>query len=211
MRILVIGASGRVGEELVSDLSQAGYHVSGTYNVKKPQHQLEHAIQLNLADSTVPQIAEKIHGYDIVYFVAGSRGKDLLQTDLYGSVKVMKALETSTHVDRYVQLSASFSLHPELWQTEELKPLRNFYIAKYFSDCWLLDNTTLNYTILQPGMLLSTKGTGKIELNPKHRAGIPIADVALTLAKLAEHPNTAKKIITVHSGEEPIDGALAKV
>lgn len=30
-------------------------------------------------------------GSDAVYFTAGSRGKDLLQTDAYGAVKTMQA------------------------------------------------------------------------------------------------------------------------
>lgn len=45
---------------------------------------------------------------DIVYFVAGSRGKDLLQTDAFGAVKTMIAAEKSGiklhHVKFYLQL-----------------------------------------------------------------------------------------------------------
>ena len=34
-------------------------------------------------------LSQKLQDIDVIYFVAGSRGKDLLQTDAFGAVKVM--------------------------------------------------------------------------------------------------------------------------
>ena len=41
--------------------------------------------------SSVDDLAKLMKGRDAVYFTAGSRGKDLLQTDAYGAVKTMQA------------------------------------------------------------------------------------------------------------------------
>ena len=49
------------------------------------------------------------------YFVAGSRGKDLLQTDLYGAVKMMQAVEKKGNLKRYIHLSSLFALQPDKW------------------------------------------------------------------------------------------------
>lgn len=41
--------------------------------------------------SSVDDLAKLMKVRDAVYFTAGSRGKDLLQTDAYGAVKTMQA------------------------------------------------------------------------------------------------------------------------
>lgn len=43
-------------------------------------------------------------GSDAVYFTAGSRGKDLLQTDAFGAVKTMQAAKKLS-IERYIMLS----------------------------------------------------------------------------------------------------------
>lgn len=57
-------------------------------------------------------LAALIAGSDAVIFTAGSRGKDLLQTDAYGAVKLMQAAKQAG-INRFVMLSALFSLTPE--------------------------------------------------------------------------------------------------
>lgn len=53
-------------------------------------------------------------GMDAIYFVAGSRGKDLLETDAMGAVKTMQAAEKDG-IKRYIMLSSLYALQPEMW------------------------------------------------------------------------------------------------
>ncbi len=59
-------------------------------------------------------MADIIKGSDAVYFTAGSRGKDLLQTDAFGAVKLMQATELAG-IHRFVLLSSVFANRPEKW------------------------------------------------------------------------------------------------
>jgi len=109
MKLFIVGATGRVGQLLVKQLRQAGHEVfAGT---RQPQAGDDHAIFFDLHDQPAT-LAKVLTGVDAVYFVAGSRGKDLLQTDLNGAVNVMKATELAG-VKRYIQLSSAYDLQPE--------------------------------------------------------------------------------------------------
>lgn len=52
-------------------------------------------------------------------FVAGSRNKDLLQTDAFSAVKPMKIAE-SNGASRYIMLSSAYSLEPNKWYNPEM-------------------------------------------------------------------------------------------
>src|SRR5699024_2471234 len=134
MKVLVIGASGRVGYQLVETLIEDGYKVVGTTRKKEKLFKDANYEQINL-DITGPlDVIEKDipENTNVIIFVSGSRGKDLLQVDLHGAVKTMQAAENKG-IKRYVMLSALFSLQPDKWYT-----LIDYYTAKYFADLYLM-------------------------------------------------------------------------
>ena len=89
-------------------------------------------------------MAEIIKDMDAVYFLAGSRGKDLLQTDAFGAVKLMQACE-QVEVKRFVILSSIFALEPEKWAEEKsLQNITNYNIAKFFANNYLVTNDKLD-------------------------------------------------------------------
>ena len=206
MHILVVGASGRVGKELVADLLQEGHQVTGTTRQKEKlfNNSNYHQIELNLKaqqkeiEATIPKETEAI------YFVSGSRGKDLLQVDLHGAVKTMIAAE-KLNIKRYIMLSALHSLEPEKWTA-----IVDYFTGKHFADLWLINQTNLDYTIVQPGSLTETPGTGKIDVTHLDRDGdISIEDVATALKEVLDHKNTYKKMIPMLSGSTPIAEVIA--
>src|SRR5699024_9453653 len=154
MNILVIGASGRVGGELTQALLDDGHQVTGTTRKEEQlfdapnykQIKLEVTKSLETIEETIPE------GTEAIYFVSGSGGKNVLQVDLHGAVKTMQAAENKG-IKRYVMLSALFSLEPDNWFT-----IIDYYTAKYFADLYLINQTKLDYTILQPGYLAETEG-----------------------------------------------------
>ncbi|KAA8781605.1 NAD(P)H-binding protein [Lactobacillus crispatus] len=202
-----------VGKAVIKSLVDEGYDViaaarrENAVEVVDPEHvTVQH---LDFHDS-LAKIEDEIGHPDAVIFVAGSRGKDLLQTDLNGAVKLMKAAEANG-VKRYVQLSSAFALDQDKWaEIPSLASIIDYDIAKYFSDEWLIHNTNLDYTIIQPGNLMEKQATGKTSFTPEGGEN-SIDDVAQVLVDSLKYDNTIHQVIIMHDGDTPIDEALSKV
>ena len=209
MKILVIGASGRVGKSLTEKLLANNHQVVGTTRQDKTLFNDNNYSQINLdllgeLDDMQKMVPDDI---EAIYFVSGSRAKDLLAIDLHGAIKTMKIAENK-NIEQYIMLSSVFSLETEKWKAEGFNELKDYYIAKHYADEWLIRNTNLNYTILQPSALKETEPTGKIEVNIKHPGENSIEDVASTLVEVLNNKATFKKVITMHSGTTPIKKAI---
>ena len=112
----------------------------------------------------------------------------------------------------FIMLSSIFALEPEKWSQEQsLQKITNYNIAKFFADNYLMNCTSLDYTIIQPSVLKEEDGTGMIELNPEHDGSNPIPDVAEVLCSVLERENTFQKVIKMRGGTTPIDTAITKI
>lgn len=208
MKVLVVGANGRVGSSLVDKLVENGHFVyAGTRreNLTSSSNNVRY-VHIDLFASP-EEIAENMYDAEAVFFVAGSRGKDLLQVDLNGAVKVMRAAE-SKKINRFIMLSSVFALEQDKWNESFLKDITNYNIAKHFADHWLINNTKLDYTILQPGVLKEEPGSGKIDVNIDYPGGNAIENVVDTLVHSLQSPKTIGKVITMCDGKTPIAAAL---
>lgn len=207
MNILVMGASGRVGRKVVDLLVAAGHTVfAGTH--KEHTDLAVPTLAVSLTDDLASmQAALAGHDLDAIFQVAGSRGQNLLQVDAYGAVKLAQAAE-ALGINRFIMLSGFNVTKPNLWPDA----LRDFYIAKFFADEWLINQTKLNYTIIQPGYLTEEEGTGKVALNPDGAAADTaknsIDNVAAVLAATLNEPKTYHQVITMTDGEQSIQQAL---
>ncbi|RVU69962.1 MULTISPECIES: SDR family oxidoreductase [Lactobacillus] len=208
MQIFVVGGSGRVATELIKDLVTDGHQVVAGARHEDKIVKLDQVKPVHLdLHAEVDDLAKLMQGSEVVYFVAGSRGKDLLQTDAFGAVKTMQAAK-KLGIKRYVMLSSLFALQPEKWNLPGLADLTDYNIAKFFADNYLVNQSGLNYTILQPSNLTEEAGTGKISLDVTNMNSNPIPDVAKTLAEIIKYDNTIGKVILMHGGDTPIDEAL---
>lgn len=210
MKILVIGASGRVGSDLVEQLLADNHQVVGTTRDKKKLFDADNYSQLYLdllanKDAIQNQIDDDI---EAVYFVAGSGNKDLLEVDLHGAVKTMQAAQDKG-IKRYIMLSTVFSLNTSKWTSSAIENLKEYYIAKHYADQWLVNSSTLNYTIVQAAALKERAGTGKITVNGSNAGENAIADVAVTLAAVLNADSASKKVFSMQNGETPIKEAIA--
>ena len=213
MKILVVGASGRVGGELVKQLLADEHQVIGTTRQEKKLFDNDNYTQLDLDITASKESIEKQLDQDIdaVYFVAGSGGKDVLEVDLHGAVKTMQAAQDKG-IKRYIMLSSVFSLETEKWDNNpNIADLKDYYISKHYADHWLVNNSSLDYTIVQPGALKERDGTGKITINDTNSGENAIEDVSTTLAAVLTADNTIGKVFNLHNGDIDINEAIATV
>ena len=213
MKILVIGASGRVGGELVKQLLADEHQVIGTTRQEKKLFDNDNYTQLDLDITASKESIEKQLDQDIdaVYFVAGSGGKNVLEVDLHGAVKTMQAAQDKG-IKRYIMLSSVFSLETEKWDNNpNIADLKDYYISKHYADHWLVNNSSLDYTVVQPGALKERDGTGKITINDTNSGENAIEDVSTTLAAVLTADNTIGKVFNLHNGDIDINEAIATV
>lgn len=115
-KIFIFGGSGRVATDLIKDLVADGNTVTGAArhpeNIIKLDGVTSDKLDLH---SDVEDISKQVKGFDAIYFTAGSRGKDLIQTDAMGAIKTMMAAEKAG-VKRYIMLSSMLSLDVDSWK-----------------------------------------------------------------------------------------------
>lgn len=216
--ILVVGATGRVGQRVMQLLqNNVAYHVVGTSSHPTAESPL---IKLDLHDD-FESIRQVVAQFDIVFFTAGSRGKDLLQVDLNGNVKIAQAAE-QVGVERFVQLSSIKSLNQKGWSTPKAGDLTDYNIARHFAD-QMITQSKLDYTIVQAGSLLETEPTDKINVYPigemgqrvnldeAQNRGNTLDDVADVLTETLNYPNLAQRVIEIENGDTPITEALSQI
>lgn len=211
MKVFVAGATGRVAAVLLQALVAQGHEVIA--GARSPEKVLVAdyitPVKLDLHD-TVTHLAQTVKDVEVIYFVAGSRSRDLLQTDAFGAVKMMQVAEMNG-IQRFIMLSSAFSLTPEKWDNPALAGLMDYNIAKFFADNYLVKQTQLDYTILQATALVDGAGTQHIALNENSGRQNTIQNVGETLARLLNHDNTIKQVIQMSDGPVAIDTALATI
>ncbi|MER2063731.1 MAG: SDR family oxidoreductase [Alkalibacterium sp.] len=214
MNVLIVGANGQIGQHLVDELKNEDKHTPIAFvrkeeQVKKFEEQGVEARLGNLEDS-VAEIKERMADIDAVVFTAGSGGSTgsdkTLLIDLDGAVKVIEATKASG-IDRFVMVSAFGADDRDRWN-EELKP---YYVAKHFADMWLMDSS-LNYTVVRPGMLENKESIGKVlakdVITESEVFSIPRVDVAKVIAETLENEATYKKSFDLVTGEDEIKDAF---
>lgn len=163
MNVLVIGANGKVGRRVIKQLKETE-HIS--YAMVRKEEQIQDLKDLGADQVILGDLEENFsHAFkdiDVVIFTAGSGGSTgydkTLNIDLYGAIKAVNYAKESG-VEQFIQVSATDSPNPEAGG-EGIKP---YAVAKHASD-YYIQNSGLNYTIVQPGPLLDDEGTGKIAM-----------------------------------------------
>lgn len=211
LKILVVGANGQIGKQVVHLLSETSDHTVTAMIRKEEQagYFTEKGIKTVLAslEDTVDDLQKAIGDAEAVIFTAGSGGSTgydkTLLIDLDGAVKTIEAAEKA-NVKRYIMVSALQADNRENWN-EKIKP---YYVAKHYADKALM-NSELTYTIVRPGGLLNDAGTGKITVGKNLTRGtIPREDVAKTIVASISEQATFNKSFDVISGETSIEEAI---
>ncbi|ANU09099.1 hypothetical protein A1A1_00650 [Planococcus antarcticus DSM 14505] len=212
MNVLVIGANGQVGRNVVKELAASNHEA--TAMVRK-QEQVDKMKELGASKVVLADLekdfSDAFEGVDAVIFAAGSgpsTGADkTLTIDLWGSVKAAQYAQEKG-VKRFVQLGSVGSNDPDAGG-EAMKP---YLVAKRTAD-ELLQATNLDYTIVRPGALSDEDKSEKIEVSLKgfsslEGRSIPRADVAHVLVDVLDRNNTYNKVFEVLQGDQPASEQL---
>jgi uncharacterized protein YbjT (DUF2867 family) len=215
-RIVVIGGNGRTGRLIVEQLIAAGHSVVAT--IRNPRHMAAmvklgaETVILHLDKSSGPDFQAQFKGADAIIFAAGSATGESSALDRTGTIKTARAAE-SAGVKRYLTISSigastGMKLAGE-WNTEEM---RDYYKQKRAANKYLRE-TSLDWTILEPGGLTDGKGTGKVTLSEAAIAegSIDRADVAAVLIALLATNKSIGHAYQLIGGKTAIDVAVGTV
>lgn len=215
-RIVVVGGHGRTGLLIVEQLIKRGDSVVAT--IRNAKHMVDlvklgaEPAVIDLDLSTGPDFQKVFRGADAIVFAAGSGTGESSALDRTGTVKTIRAA-ASAGVSRYVTISSigastGMRLSGE-WATEEM---RDYYRQKRAANKALRDSS-LDWTIIEPGELTEGKGTGKITLSEAsiEQKSVSRADVAAVVVAVLHEPKTIGRAFQLTSGSTAIEAAVKKV
>jgi uncharacterized protein YbjT (DUF2867 family) len=202
--ILVSGANGTTGRIIIDLLKK-----SETYNpiaMVRNQDQKDHFEKQNVA-TIVADLEENLShvmkNINKVIFAAGSKGKNIIGVDQEGAKRLIDAAKEAG-IEKFVMLSSIGADDPS-----KSDVLVDYLFAKQNADEYLIASG-LDYTIVRPGTLTDTEGTGKIELKEKldSPGSITRTDVAQTLVQALEDDLKKNQVFEIIAGEVLIAKAL---
>ncbi|TMW70443.1 SDR family oxidoreductase [Alteribacter natronophilus] len=211
MRVLIIGANGKVGRHMVKMLGLSTEHeVKAMIRSEDQREKMEElgADEIVIADLE-KDFSHAYEGVDAVIFTAGSGGHTSSeQTEVIDREAAIRSIEEAEKhgMARYIIISAVGAGNPE--KTPE--GIRHYMKAKGAADEALI-NSRLNYTILRPGALSDDDAKGTItaarELKD-HSGEIPREDVASAAVNSLTIEETEHQVFELLSGDTSIGTAL---
>jgi len=208
-KILVIGASGKIGKKITLLLIDNGYAVVALARDKSRVKELSSLGAEVIEADLEEDISSAFTGCDRVVFSAGSGAESsaykTLTIDLWGACKAIdKAKEN--RIKHFVMVSSRGADDPD----EGPEAIKPYLVAKHFADNHLIASG-LNYTILRPGRLLDECGTGLIKtsrpVNPDEQV-ISRDDTARVIYYCLTDNKVTGKIYELYKGSEPLNMIL---
>ncbi|WP_299034740.1 SDR family oxidoreductase [uncultured Pseudokineococcus sp.] len=220
MKVLIVGAHGKVARHLTPRLVEGGHEVVGL--VRNPDHvaDLESdgaaPVVLDIETATSADLSPHVRGADAVVFAAGAGGKGGSErkqhVDRDGALKLADAASVAG-VRRYLLVSAmGLQAVVDGATPDGVEPGFVEYLrAKLEAEDALRSRPELDLTVLRPGHLLDDEGTGSVTLSRStlEVGGVPRADVAAVLVALLQAPGTAGQTLELVSGDVPVEQAVA--
>ncbi|WP_099222813.1 SDR family oxidoreductase [Listeria costaricensis] len=208
MNVLVIGANGQIGRQIVQKLAlEKGYFVRAMI---RDVHQTE-ALE-ELGGKPVIADLEKDFRYaydevDAVIFTAGSGGHTgpdkTITVDQEGAIKAIQFAKEK-NVRRFVMISSIHAGEPNKGPNS----LAHYLTAKGNADKALIESG-LDYTIIRPVTLTDEPEVGKISSpEASGHTTIPRADVAAFATAVLPFKGSYKKIYELATGDQSIQHFL---
>ncbi|MFF5182897.1 SDR family oxidoreductase [Streptomyces sp. NPDC000345] len=215
MRIVIAGGHGRIALRLERLLAARGDEVAGIIRTAGQADDLRAAgaepLVLDLESASVEAVAERLRGADAAVFAAGAgpgSGAGRKDTVDKGAAVLFADAAVRAGVRRFLVVS-SMGADPR----HEGREVFDVYLrAKGEADAHVQRLSSLDWTILRPGMLTDDPGTGLVRLEAHTGRGpIPRDDVAAVLAELLDTPATAGLTLELIAGKAPVSVAVKSV
>ncbi|MFC0625811.1 NAD(P)H-binding protein [Kribbella deserti] len=214
MRVVIAGGHGQIALRLTKVLADQGDEVIGL--VRNPDHVADIAaaggtgVVIDLEQADEQAVVDVLAGADAAVFAAGAgpgSGNARKDTVDRGAAALFASAAERSRVRRHVQvgsMGADKADEPGLDETFAI-----YLRAKKAAEDDLRSRD-LDWTILRPGALVNTPGTGMIQLADKTPRGeISRDDVALVLAALIPAKTSIGRTLELISGETPLVAAVA--
>lgn len=216
MKVFIVGANGGIGRILSNQLANED-RITPIAMIRKEEQRSyfkDIGVETRLGDleDSTESLSDLMSGSDALVFTAGSGGNTgydkTLVIDLDAAVKCMEAAE-SCGIDRFLMVSAMKADDRSAWDSSPIKP---YMIAKHYADR-ILKQSSLDHTILRPGRLTDSKGTGSITTDPSGASGgdIPREDVASVLKECLRTDHSSQKVFEFVSGDTDISLAVGSL
>lgn len=212
MRVVVIGAHGKVALLLHPLLREQGHEVTGL--MRDPDHAEDVAaagatpVVADVEHLDVDALAERFAGHDAVVWSAGAGGGNPPRTYAVDRDAAIRSMDAASRAgaERYVMVSY-FGAGPDHGVPED-SSFFPYAEAKAAADEHLR-GTDLAWTILGPSRLTDEPGTGTVEAGDVQHAGeVPRADVAAVVAAVLADPSTTRRTIRFNTGPVPVADAV---
>jgi uncharacterized protein YbjT (DUF2867 family) len=216
MRVAIAGGHGKVALRLTRLLRERGDEVVSLIRHAEEADDVREAggtpVVRDLESASEAEIAGALDSStEAVVFAAGAgpgSGPERKWTVDYGAAVKLIAAAKASGTARYVMLS-SIGADPD----REGDDVFAIYLrAKGRADAELTASG-LDYTIVRPTFMTDDPGMGRVRIAEHVGADERVSrdDVSAVLAVVLHHPETAKLIFEVASGDVPIEEAVASV
>ncbi|WP_378742415.1 SDR family oxidoreductase [Nocardia brasiliensis] len=217
MRTVIAGGHGKIALLLADLLTRRGDEVAAL--IRNQDHAADvtavgaEPVLLDLEQADSADLLATVKGSDAVVFAAGagagSGAARKYTVDRDGSVRLADTAERAG-VRRFVQISTMGAGQPPAPGSDEVWAA--YIDAKTQAENDLRERD-LAWTILRPGRLVDSAGTGLVTLAAPRvpRGDIARADVAAVLAELLPATHTAGATLELVSGDTAISRAVAEL
>lgn len=214
-RVVIVGGHGKVALLAAGKLKSAGYAVNSVIRNPDQSDDVRTAggnpVVLDIESASVDQLASVFSGADAIVFSAGAGGGNPQRThavDYEAATRAMAAADQAG-VRRFIMVSyagADADVH-------RLDPGNSFYPyakAKHDADAKLREST-LDYTILGPGLLTTGPATGKLTRTedagndwPDDKRVTSRENVAEAIAHSIKADAAIRQTVNFYDGDTPI-------
>ena len=212
MRVVIAGGHGQVALLLEKALAERGDTPVGI--VRNPDHVGDveatgaEAVVLDLESADVSALADVVKGADAVVFAAGggpNSGPERKETVDKGAAVLLADAAEHAGVRRYLMVSSM--------GTEKADPTSDDVFQVYLRAKKAADDDLrgrdLDWTVVRPGRLTDSPGTGRVQVGVLPRGEIPRADVAAVLAAALDIDATIRTTFDLLAGHQTVEAALA--
>ena len=212
MRILLIGATGGVGQRLHPRLTEAGHEVVALHRKPEQAETLRAAglepVRGDLMEMSAADFAVAAEGCGAIIFSAGASGSGQERTTAIDGEAPVKLIEAA----RQAAISRLYLVSVIMDAGRDREPDEGFehYMAQKKRADAAIAASDLDYVIVRPGTLTDDEGDGRVRLAHAVTYGKAArGHVAGVLAELVDTPGVRREIVELVDGETPLPQAVA--